>query len=151
MIIPVHGVFETHLTVSNLQRAMRFYGETLGLELAAVIEARKVAFYWLGGRGHTMLGLWETGTAPQRMSLHTAFTASVDDVLQAPSLLRAAGITPLDVAGNPVDEPIVLAWMPALSIYFNDPDGNQLEYLAMLPDTPQPERGIVPWGKWRQS
>ncbi|MBS1824284.1 MAG: VOC family protein [Acidobacteria bacterium] len=151
MIVPVKGVFEAHLTVANLQRAMQFYGETLGLELATMIEARKVAFYWLGGYGHTMLGIWETGTAPQRMSLHTAFDAALEDVLKAPSLLRAAGITPLDVSGNPVDEPVVLAWMPAVSIYFNDPDGNQLEYIAMLPEPPQPERGIVPWSQWRAS
>lgn len=148
-MIPVKGVFETHLTVSDLPRAMRFYGETLGLELAICIEARKAAFYWLGGRGKTMLGIWETGTAPQRMSLHTAFDAALEDVLAAPARLRAAGITPLDLAGNPSDEPVVLAWMPAASIYFYDPDGNQLEYIAMLDDPPQPERGIVPWSQWR--
>lgn len=148
-MITVKGVFETHLTVSDLPRAMRFYEETLGLELAIHIEARKAAFYWLGGRGKTMLGIWETGTAPQRMSLHTAFDAALEDVLAAPARLRAAGITPLDLAGNPSDEPVVLAWMPAASIYFYDPDGNQLEYIAMLDDPPQPERGIVPWSQWR--
>jgi len=148
-MIPVKGVFETHLTVSDLTRAMRFYGQTLGLELAIHIEARKVAFYWLGGRGKTMLGIWETGTAPQRMSLHTAFDAALEDVLAAPARLRATGITPLDLAGNATDEPVVLAWMPAASIYFYDPDGNQLEYIAMLDDPPQPERGVVPWSQWR--
>ncbi|MBL8219991.1 MAG: VOC family protein [Bryobacterales bacterium] len=148
-MISVKGVFETHLIVSDLPRAMRFYGETLGLELAIHIGARKAAFYWLGGRGKTMLGIWETGTAPQRMSLHTAFDAALEDVLAAPARLRAAGITPLDLAGNPSDEPVVLAWMPAASIYFYDPDGNQLEYIAMLDDPPQPERGIVPWSQWR--
>jgi len=148
-MIPVKGVFETHLTVSDLPRAMRFYGQTLGLELAIHIEARKAAFYWLGGRGKTMLGIWETGTAPQRMSLHTAFDASLEDVLRAPALLQAAGITPLDLAGNATVEPVVLAWMPAASIYFYDPDGNQLEYIAMLDNPPQPERGIVPWSQWR--
>jgi lactoylglutathione lyase len=49
------------------------------------------------------------------MSLHTAFTVELD------GLLAAAGITPLDVQGNPVREPVVLAWMPAASIYFRDP------------------------------
>jgi lactoylglutathione lyase len=148
-MIPVKGVFETHLTVVNLERAMRFYGETLGLELAILIEARRVAFYWLGGRGKTMLGIWETGTAPQRMSLHTAFDVSLADLLEAPARLRSAGITPLDIAGNPTEEPVVLAWMPAASVYFHDPDGNQLEYIAMLDEQPQPERGVVAWSQWR--
>ena len=61
-MIPIRSLFEAHLTVSNLERSMKFYGETLGLELAQVFEERRVAFYWLGGRGHSMLGIWETGS-----------------------------------------------------------------------------------------
>ena len=32
----------------------------------------------------------------------------------------------------------MLAWMPAASLYFHDPDGNLLECLSMLPDPPEP-------------
>ena len=49
-------------------------------------------------------------------------------------MLRSAGITPLDFDGRLTDEPVVLAWMPAASIYFHDPDGHLLEYIAMLPE-----------------
>jgi lactoylglutathione lyase len=38
--------------------------------------------------------------------------------------------------------------MPAAAVYFLDPDGNQLEFITMLPDTPRPELGIVPWRDW---
>ena len=62
-MIPIQEVFEAHLTVSDLQRSMEFYGDTLGLELASVFPERKVAFYWMGGRGRSMLGIWETGPA----------------------------------------------------------------------------------------
>ncbi len=50
----------------------------------------------------------------------------------------------------PAEEPVVLAWMPAASLYFRDPDGNMLELLSMLPDPPQPELGIVSWSRWRE-
>jgi hypothetical protein len=30
----------------------------------------------------------------------------------------------------------------------NAPDGNLLEFLAMLPDPPQPELGVVDWNRW---
>jgi hypothetical protein len=40
--------------------------------------------------------------------------------------------------------------MPAASLYFRDPDGNLLELLSMLPDSPQPELGIVAWSRWNQ-
>jgi len=148
-MIPILDLFETHLTVSDLTRSMRFYGETLGLELAEVFSERKVAFYWIGGRGNSMLGLWETGTSPQRLMLHFAFTVDVASLLEAPARLRSAGITPLDFAGMPADEPVVLAWMPALSLYFRDPDGNHLEFLAMLPDRPEPGLGVVAWSRWK--
>ena len=127
---------------------MKFYGDVLKLELAHHIEERGVAFYWLAGRGKSMLGLWEAG-GPQRMTLHTAFAVSLDDILVSAKKLRDAGVTPLDFDGSETDEPDVLAWMPAASLYFRDPDGNMLEFLAMLDDAPAPELGILKWSEWQ--
>jgi lactoylglutathione lyase len=148
MMIPIRDLFEAHLTVGNLERSMSFFGDTLGLKLARVFPDRRAAFYWIGDSGASMLGLWETGTAPQRMNLHVAFTVELSHLLNAPQRLRAVNIAPLDFEGNPTDEPLVLAWMPAASLYFHDPDDNLLEFLAMLPDTPQPELGVVSWTRW---
>jgi lactoylglutathione lyase len=142
-------LFEAHLTVRDLQRSMTFFGQVLGLELAEFFPDRKVAFYWVGNRGDSMLGLWEVGTGPQSMHLHVAFSADLNDVLGAPQRLRSDGVAPLDFWGAPADEPVVLAWMPAVSIYFSDPDGNMLELLCMLSDPPRPELGVVTWSSWK--
>lgn len=56
-MIPIRDLFESHLTVSNLERSMAFFGETLKLELARVFPERCVAFYWIGRPGGAMLGL----------------------------------------------------------------------------------------------
>lgn len=149
-MLRIQELFETHLTVVNLGRAMEFYGGVLGLDLAIALPERKVAFYWLGGRGRSMLGLWETGSGPQRMQLHTAFSMKLADLHQAVVELKAKNIICRDFERRPTDEPVVLAWMPAASIYFDDPDGNQLEFIAMLPDTPRPELGVVPWSQWEK-
>ena len=147
-MVPVRDLFEGHLTVRDLGRSMEFFGGVLGLELAHLVPERGVAFYWIGGRGEAMLGLWEVGSGPQRLSLHLAFRTDLESLLQAPAQLQAAGVTPRDFSGNLTHEPVVLAWMPAASLYFDDPDGNQLEFISMLPDAPDPLLGVVGWSRW---
>ena len=64
--------------------------------------------------------------------------------------LRAAGLTPRSPDHAPIDEPVVLSWMPAASVYFDDPDGHSLEFIAMLVERPRPELGPVTWSEWRR-
>jgi lactoylglutathione lyase len=146
--VPSTGLFETHLTVASLDASVAFYRDLMGLELAYRLDDRRVAFFWIGGRGRSMLGVWETGSVPNTMQLHTAFACSLPDVLAAPDRLRAAGVAPLGFHGEPVDEPVVIGWMPAVSLFFRDPDGHLLEYIAMLSDAPRPDVGVVPYSEW---
>ena len=150
-MISIRGLVEAHLTVRSLERSIQFYRDQLGLTLAREFPERRVAFFWIGAPGLTMLGLWESGDGPNRMQLHIAFSVSLDEILRAATELKAAGIEPLGFNGDPAEEPQVLAWMPAASLYFRDPDGHLLEFLAMLEgEDPAPERGVVPWSEWRR-
>jgi lactoylglutathione lyase len=144
----VTGLFETHLLVRDVQRSVGFYRDVLGLELAFEVPERSAAFLWIGGPGHSMLGLWGIGSAPMGMELHVAFDVPLEDLLDAPRQLREQDVTPLSFFGQETDEPSVIGWMPAAAVYFRDPDGNMLEYLTMLDTEPQPERGIVPYSEW---
>ena len=150
MIVPIRGLFEAHLTVSDLDRSIAFYRDVLGLPLAQVIPERNVAFFWVPASDKAMLGLWSIGTSPLGMRLHIAFDVTLQHVFESVARLRGAGLTPLSPGHEPVDEPTVLAWMPAASVYFDDPDGHSLEFIAMLPDRPRPELGCVAWSQWRR-
>ena len=145
----ITGLFETHINVSNLEASMAFYEETLGLELGEKEEGRRVAFYWVGGHGEAMLGLWEK-PAEQVAQQHFAFRANLEHIRHhAVSYLRERDLTPRNFLNDGTERPMVFAWMPALAIYFRDPDGHSLEFISMLPGKPQPELGVISWEAWQ--
>ncbi len=145
---PVRGLFETHLTVRDVARSVIFYREVVGLPVALDLPERDAAFMWVGAPGRSMLGLWGIGSSVNTMNLHIAFDTALEDVLAAPGRLRERDVIPLSFFGQETEEPDVLAWMPAAAVYFQDPDGHLLEYLAMLDEDPRPDAGILPYSKW---
>jgi lactoylglutathione lyase len=148
-LVPIQGLWETHLTVCHLESSIRFYRDVVGLTLAHRVPERDAAFFWIGPPRGAMLGLWSIHTSPLAMRLHYAFQASLPDVEQAVGALRSAGIEPLSGTGAPIEEPVVIPWIPAASVYFRDPDGHSLEFIAMLPEPPRPEMEWLPLSRWR--
>jgi len=150
--VPIYGLFETHLTVSDLQRSITFYKDIVGLQLALEVSERNAAFFWVGDNAsrRSMLGLWSVGTAPIGLNLHIAFeVAAINDLLDAPKRLKDNGIIPLSFFGKESLEPSVIGWIPAAAVYFRDPDGHLMEYLTMLDDKERrAELGIVSWSEW---
>lgn len=139
-------LFETHIPVQNLERAMQFY-ERIGLELGTVDRDRRIAFYFIGGWNQSMLGLWEK-PPEQIVSQHLAFEVELDQLEPVANRLREAGIELTDFFGNVAEVPTAFGWMPAASYYFYDPDGHELEVLARLPGEPRPEFGVRTLPEW---
>ena len=46
--VPIRRLFESHLTVSDLQRSVEFYRDLVGLPLALEAPERDAAFFWVG-------------------------------------------------------------------------------------------------------
>jgi lactoylglutathione lyase len=124
--------------LNDLDRSIAFYRDVVGLPLALEVPERGSAFFWIGGPGEAMLGLWSLGSAPVGLSLHIALKASLEGVLGACDALRSIDVTPLSFFGTQTTEPSVIGWMPAAAVYFRDPDGHLIEYLAMLDEPPAP-------------
>jgi lactoylglutathione lyase len=143
----IKGLYETHVQVSNLDNSIQFYTEVLGLEFAHKDETRPIAFLWIGKGKEAMLGLWEQKENLQ--TRHFAFSADKEDILNySVEFLKNKNLTPYNFLKDGIDKPMVFAWMPALAIYFNDPDGNQLEFISILEGDGKPELGVLSYEEW---
>lgn len=143
------GIFETHLNVANLERSAQFYEHVLGLPFGSRDATRRVALFWVGGWGHAFVGLWEK-PQDQVQKQHFAFEVDLDRLTQAIASLADQGISLRNFYGERTEVPSVFGWMPAASVYFDDPDGHNLELIAMLPGRPRPEVGIVSLTEWNR-
>lgn len=144
----IKGLYETHIFVENLERSIDFYKNTLGLTECGYNDDRRIAFFWIGEPKGAMLGLWEK-PKEQIDIRHFAFRCDVNDVLnKAVDFLKARGLQPYNFLKDGKEKPMVFAWMPALAIYFKDPDGHDLEFIAILEGESRPELGIVSYEDW---
>ncbi len=144
----IKGLFETHLFVENLERSIDFYTNSMGLQQCYFEPDRKVAFFWIGKPQEAMLGLWEKPIT-EIDKRHFAFTCDVDFILNnAVDFLKNKNLKPYNFLKDGTEQPMVFAWMPAISIYFDDPDGHYLEFIAILDGAAKPELGVVTYKQW---
>ena len=118
-MLPIRGLYEVAIPVRQLLKAEAFYREILGLELAFRDEQRNWLFLRAGGAAGMVVLQESAGEVP---SCHFAFTVREADLEQAAAVLRKHGV--------PVHGPVFHAWMPDTSLYFEDPDGHELELFA---------------------
>lgn len=145
---PIKGIFETHLFVENLERSIKFYGNVLGLEQCELIDERKLAFFWVGKSKKQMLGLWER-PKEQIDIRHFAFECDADWILhESINYLKKRNLPFHNFLKDDMERPMVFAWTPAISIYFEDPDGHSLEFIGVLEGKGKPEYGVISYDEW---
>lgn len=151
-----HGLYESHLPVTDLARSVDFYVEKLGFEpgfggrkgSSALLLYRERETRW-------MLGLFRVDAVEHRHAAeyHVAFRVAEEDADGMIPYLLERGIEPVHPPGAPLQgpmaEPIVHGWMPAAAVFFHDPDGHLLELIAELSDAPRPELLYRPLSEWR--
>jgi len=144
----IQGLYETHIEVSGLEAAVTFYKNVLELEFAMLEEKRRIAFFWIGKPKEYMLGLWEK-PKNELHPRHFAFRCEKDFILnQSVSWLKQKGLQPYNFLKDGTEQPMVFAWMPAIAIYFRDPDDNVLEFIAVLQGEGKPDLGVISYEEW---
>ena len=146
----IKGLYETHLFVENLERSIDFYKHTLELKLCRFNGDRRTAFFWIGEDKKYMLGLWEK-PKEQIDARHYAFECDPEWVRdESVNYLKARNIKYWNFLNNDNEGPMVFVWMPAISIYFHDPDGHELEFIGVLEgDTKsEEEKRVVTYEEW---
>ena len=126
-MLPITGLYEVAIRVKHLPTSEVFYREILGLQIGIRDDRRNWLFLRAGGDAGMIVLQQDDGVWPIQ---HFAFTVDEADIERAAELLRERGVE--------VEGPVIHEWMPAKSIYFGDPDGNNLEMVAPMrrPQTP---------------
>jgi lactoylglutathione lyase len=119
-MLPIRGVYEIAIKVKDLAKAEPFYLKVLDLEVGLRDEKRNWLFLRAGGDKGMVVLQEDKGEWPLQ---HFAFTADEADIERAAAILRERGVE--------VEGPVFHEWMPATSLYFQDPDGNDLELCAV--------------------
>ncbi len=118
-MLPIRGVYEVAIRVKDLAKAEPFYREVLDLEVGIRDEKRNWLFLRAGGDAGMVVLQEDKSEWPVQ---HFAFTVDEVDINRAAAMLRERGVE--------VQGPVFHQWMPATSLYFEDPDGNALEFCA---------------------
>lgn len=120
---------EVALRVNDLQRMRQFYQDTLGLETVGEFPTAVLLRVAEDYGGHTQaLALFDRSVSVSSDLTtidHIAFTIDLDDQESERRRLEGLGLE-VEVRDH--------AWVKWRSLYFHDPEGNQVELVCYDPD-----------------
>lgn len=146
----IKGLYETHLFVENLEISIDFYTNILGLKQCRFNPDRRLAFFWIGKDKQAMLGLWEK-PKEEIDQRHFAFECDPEWIVnESVSFLKSHNLNFWNFLQDKKEQPMVFCWVPAVSIYFTDPDGHYLEFIGILPGKTKSneEKRVVSYKEW---
>ena len=123
----VKGLGEVSIQVRDLDTMHKFYEEVVGLEVLRRDEDDRFVFFKVadGYGGHTQnLALFEASNTlnPQESTLHhIALNVALEDFETEKMRLEGLGLK---------INATVHEWLHVRSLYFYDPEGNHLEFVA---------------------
>jgi catechol 2,3-dioxygenase len=128
----LHGLSEVVLSVRDLERSVRFYRDVVGLRVISPPEMQAPVYFQVGDAASGVpnqivlapLPPEAADVPPQRMHKqlrHFAIEVPAGSLAQEEARLRGLGI---EVRHG--EHP----FLPLQALYFDDPDGNEIEFMA---------------------
>ena len=132
------------IKVRDLERSAKFYTEVMGLQIMKMETGFKMGFFASNGRDHHEIAAMEVGPDAPIPPEHAIGLSHIAFRLRDETHLRAAYE---DLIANGVKIISAVNHGVTKSVYFRDPDGNQLEvYCDGLPEEiakfPDPYAGL---------
>jgi catechol-2,3-dioxygenase len=128
----IKALGEVAFRVNNLAQMKRFYQEVLGLAVLGESPTAALLKIAEGYGGHTqVLGLFDRSVpvGPERTTVdHVAFTIALNDYESEKKRLEALGLA-VEVKDH--------TWVKWRSLYFYDPEGNEVELVCFDPSVGQ--------------
>ena len=119
--LAIQGIYEVAVRVRDLSKSEAFYCDVMGLTVGLRDGSRRWLFLRAGQTSGMLVLQEDKSSWPVQ---HVAFTIKERDLDAACERLAEEGIE--------FEGPVLHEWMPAKSVYFSDPDGNDLELCAPL-------------------
>jgi len=116
----IDGLFEVAFKVKNLDVSAEFYQDVLGFKKGLYDEKRRWLFLWVGDNLGMVVLQEDKGNWPRQ---HFAFRVEEAELHRLKEYLESRNVG--------VTGPVALDWMNAVSVYFPDPDGHELELCAL--------------------
>ena len=128
----IKALGEVALRVNNLPRMKHFYQDVVGLEVLGEFPTAVLLKIAEDYGGHTqVLGLFDRSVpvGPERTTVdHIAFTIALDDYQSEKKRLEGLGLS-VEVNDH--------KWVKWRSLYFHDPEGNEVEFVCFDPNLGQ--------------
>ena len=120
----ISSIGQIHITVTDLDKAVEFYQDTLGLRFLFDVPAQQMAFFDVGG-----VRLYLGAAESPEFSSHPLLYFTVDDIEQEHARLAEVGVESLDQPHVVHCTETSELWMA----FLRDPEGHPLAIMQERP------------------
>ncbi|MGE7875483.1 VOC family protein [Bacillus paramycoides] len=132
----IKRLYAISIYVLNLGESMYFYQNILDLKLAHYEGEKRSCYYWIGENKEALLEICERRNNKLTQG-DFSFEVPFNKVSEVTDWLHKNEIEVFNTSQGKWETKVrTSSWLPITSIFIKDPDGNNIELVAILPKDP---------------